>query len=61
MKHNHPFSIPEDYLKRIEQGNLMISISGIRAKFPDGISPKMLLEIIEAFCKNSGTTILLIR
>jgi phosphomannomutase len=59
MKHNHPFSIPEDYLKRIEQGNLMISISGIRAKFPDGISPKMLLEIIEAFCKNTGTTILL--
>ncbi|GIX41467.1 MAG: phosphoglucosamine mutase [Leptospiraceae bacterium] len=59
MNKNIPFSLPEEYINRIENGILIISISGIRVKFPDGINPKMLLEIIEAFCKVSGNTIVI--
>lgn len=59
MKNQTPFPLPQEYLNKIQKGNLMISISGIRAKFPDGISPSLLLEIIEAFCKVSGNKIII--
>lgn len=56
---NFTSSLPEKYQKRIKEGNLMISISGIRAKLPQGLSLEMLYEIILAFIHITGKKIII--
>ncbi|MCS7204248.1 MAG: phosphoglucosamine mutase [Leptospiraceae bacterium] len=48
-----------DFLEQIKKGNLMISISGIRAKLPEGLNLNMILKLIETYVLTSGTTIVL--
>ncbi len=51
--------LSEDFINKIKSGSLMISISGIRAKFPEGITLEMLLRILNAFSINSGNKIII--
>lgn len=44
-------NLPEKFQEKIKQKLLMISVSGIRAILPNGLTPDMIFDIMNGFCE----------